>query len=213
MAKIVRKVAKIFGSSAGLDEIAEFGSLAAGSPTFTTDPAVIQSLSQYLSGWFAGVLGGNSPAIEDMNALCFLFAYQIAYIMQSGIPEWDSATTYYKGSLASDGISAFYISLVDNNTNNALTDTTKWHNVTANPGNVITSAAGTTILDSTSDEFQTVIGSTTQIIQLPDSSTLALGWRFNISNFSTGEVTVNLHDGTFRINVPSNQTVVLTLTA
>lgn len=130
MAKITRKVAKIFGSSAGANQIAKFGSLAAGSPATysgaTADPATIQSLGNWLSGWFAGVEGANSPAIEDLNAFCYTMAYQIAYQMQEGIPEWDSSTTYYTGSIVQDGSANIYYSLVDNNLNNLVSDTSKW---------------------------------------------------------------------------------------
>lgn len=130
MAKITRATQKIFGSTAGTDQIAKFGSLAAAAPVRYTGaaatPANIQALSQYLSGWSSAVLGGNSPAIEDMNALCWLFARQLAYIFQAGIPEWDSATTYYIGSIAQDGSGNQYISRTDDNLNNALTDTTNW---------------------------------------------------------------------------------------
>ncbi len=127
MTKLARTTQKIFGSSAGVDQISEFGSLAAGVPAFTTSPATIQALGNYLTGWFGAVLGGNSPAIEDMNAIHFLFAYQLAYIMQSGTPEWDTATTYYKGSLASNvGGGLVYMSLTDTNVGNAQTDATKW---------------------------------------------------------------------------------------
>ena len=118
MSAIARKTAVIFGSSAGLDQIAEFGSLAAGTPAFTTDPAVIQSLSNYTEGWFGAVIGGNSPAIEDMNALCYLFSYQIAYLLQAGIPVWDSGTTYFTGNFVSDGSGSLYYSLINNNLNN-----------------------------------------------------------------------------------------------
>lgn len=107
MSKIVRKNQKIFGINAGFDQIAQFGSLAASAPTFTTDPETIQALSNYLVGWFNGVEATNSPAIEDMNALCYLYAYQLAYLMQQGIPEYNSATTYYMGSLINVPISVF----------------------------------------------------------------------------------------------------------
>lgn len=126
MSKILRKVQKIFGSSAAPNQIARFGSLAAGSPTFTTDPAVIQSLGNYLSGWFGAVIGANSPAIEDMNALCYLFAYQLSYVMQTGVPEWDATTIYFKGSLVNDGNGVLYVSLTDNNTGNALSSLANW---------------------------------------------------------------------------------------
>lgn len=126
MAKIARATMKIFGSSAGANQIAQFGSLNAGSPTFTTNVTTIQALSNYLVGWYNAVIGGNSPAIEDMNALFYLYAYQLAYLFQTGIAEWDSGTTYYTGSLVNDGLGNIYTSLLDTNLNNALTNTTYW---------------------------------------------------------------------------------------
>lgn len=126
MAKIARKTQKIFGSTAGFQQIAQFGSLAASAPVFTTDPDVIQALSNYLQGWYAAVIGANSPAIEDMNAVLFLYAYQLAYMMQEGVAEWDAGTTYYTGSLVNDGSGVLYISLTNNNTGNLLTDFANW---------------------------------------------------------------------------------------
>lgn len=127
MAKIARAVQKIFGSSAGVNQIAKFGSLAASAPVFTTDPTLIQSLGNYLTGWFGAVIGANSPAIEDMNAICYLYAYQLAYLMQAGIAEWDATTTYYTGSLVTQvGTGLVYRSLTDTNLNHAVTDTTNW---------------------------------------------------------------------------------------
>ncbi len=126
MAKITRATQSIFGSSAVSGQIKQFGSLAAGAPLTTVNPETIQALSNYLGGWFSGVLGSNSPAIEDMNALCYLFAYQLAYILQAGVPEWDDGTTYYIGSFASDGIGGIYRSLTDTNINHALSNATHW---------------------------------------------------------------------------------------
>lgn len=144
MSKIIRATQQIFASGAGLDQIGQFGSLAAGSPTFTTDPDTIQALSNYLTGWFGGVVGDNSPAIEDMNAICYLYAYQLAYILQSGVAEWDSATTYYIGSMVQSS-SSIYVSIIDTNLNNAVTDATKWKVLSANPfttlGDTLYSAA------------------------------------------------------------------------
>lgn len=126
MAKIIRKNAKIFGDNAGVSERAVFGSLAAGAPAFATDVETIQSLANWIGGWFEAVQGANSPAIEDMNAFCYVMAYQIAYGMQTGVPEWDDATTYYIGSLVNNGSGVLYRSLTDDNLNNALTDVTNW---------------------------------------------------------------------------------------
>ncbi len=129
MAKIARKTQKIFGSTAGGTQIAQFGSLAAAAPAYTTDPETIQALANYLTGWYGAVVGSNSPAIEDMNALCYLYAYQLAYVMQSGVPEWDAETTYYIGSFASDGAGYLYVSLTNDNLNNALTSVANWRRV------------------------------------------------------------------------------------
>lgn len=128
MSKLTRVLQKIFGSTAGTDEIAQIGSLAAGTPAFTTDPATIQALGNYLQGWYGVVLANNSPAIEDVNALDFLITRQLAYIFQAGIPEYDATTVYYKGSLVNSGGLA-YASLTDANTGNAVTDATNWRTV------------------------------------------------------------------------------------
>jgi hypothetical protein len=127
MSKITRAIQKIFGGSlAPSSNIAQFGSLAAGSIAYSSDPAVIQALSQYLNGWSAAVQGSNSPALQDRNALDFLFSRQLAYLMQAGLAEWDSTTTYYTGSWCQvDGVP--YLSLTDTNLgNNPTTETNDW---------------------------------------------------------------------------------------
>lgn len=128
MAKIVRKTQLIFGSAAP-SQLGQFGSLAAGTAVYSADPAVIQSLSNYLNGWVAAILGGGSPAIEDMNGLCYLFAYQLAYNFQMGVAEWDAGTTYFTGSLVNDGTGATYASVIDNNTNQAVSVATAWRKI------------------------------------------------------------------------------------
>lgn len=125
MAKLTRKTQRLFGSSAGANQIAQFGSFAANSPLFSSDPAVIQSLSNFLTGWFGAAVGANSPAIEDMNGLFLVAFYQLAYLMQAGVAEYDTGTTYYTGSLAMSA-GQIYVSQVDNNTNNALSNRSFW---------------------------------------------------------------------------------------
>ena len=126
MSKITRKNQKIFGTSAGFEELAVIGSLADNSPAFSTDVETIQSLANYETGWFGVVLGNNSPAIEDMNSLCYVYAYQLTYLFQSGIPEWNTSAIYYKGSIVTDGNGFAYKSLTDDNTGNSITSTTNW---------------------------------------------------------------------------------------
>ena len=141
MAKIVRQTAVQFGTSAGSNQIAQFGSLNAGSPTLysgsTAAPSGIQNLSNWQAGWFNAVVGANSPAIEDLNAFCFVTSYQIAYQMQEGIPEWDSGTNYYIGSIAQDGSGNIYVSKTNSNLNNALTSSTNWRLLIGNNSTVV----------------------------------------------------------------------------
>lgn len=127
--KLARVLQKVFGSTAGPTDLGVIGSLAAGSPAFTDDPLEMQSLPNFDEGWFGVVVGANSPAIEDMNSLCFLLSRQIAYVLQTGVPEWDATTSYFIGSIAQDGTGVMYVSLTDNNLNHALTSTANWRSV------------------------------------------------------------------------------------
>lgn len=129
MSKIVRKTQLQFGGSAGAGPggIGQFGSLAAAAPAFSLDPAVIQALSNYLGGWSQAVVANNAFATEDRNAIDYLYAYQLGYVLQQGVAEWDAGTTYYKGSLASSPAGGLlYASLVDTNLNHALSDQSRW---------------------------------------------------------------------------------------
>ena len=118
MAKLTRFTQQVFGSTAAAGRMSEFGSLANGSPATysgsTITPAIVQTLSNYLQGWDGAVIGGNSPALQDMNALQYLFSYQLGYLLQQGIAEYDPTTTYYTNSFVSfNGV--VYVSLRDNN--------------------------------------------------------------------------------------------------
>lgn len=118
MPKLTRKSAKLFAenATAAAGGLAQFGSLAAGTPNFSTDPDVIQALQAYSDGWSAAVLGTKSPALEDRNALDYLLSYQQAYIMQHGIPEWLDTETYYENSYVIDSNGELRVSTIDNNT-------------------------------------------------------------------------------------------------
>lgn len=125
-----RKTQYQFGSAAGAQEIAQYGSFAAGAPLYTTDPADIQDLVQYEQGWQGASVSLN-PAIEDRNALDYLFAYQLQYLLQAGIPEWDAETTYFTGQVVSVGnqYGFQYVSLADDNLNHAVTDPLYWRKI------------------------------------------------------------------------------------
>ena len=119
MAKITRKTAKLFCVTAAPTDVEQFGSFEAlGAPNYTTDPAVIQALSTWQQGWTSEqYLGTFAPYIQDRNAVDLVNLMQLFYILEMGIGEWDSATTYYTNSVVQSG-GGIYLSLQDNNTGN-----------------------------------------------------------------------------------------------
>lgn len=117
MSKIPRVYQQPFGSTGPSGDFGQFGSKAAGSPVNTKDAETIQSLAAFLSGWADAIVSGNVPELEDMNSLFLLIFQQIGYILQTGVPEWDSDTIYYTDSFCQvDGV--IYISLTDDNIGN-----------------------------------------------------------------------------------------------
>lgn len=126
MPAIPRAHQKIFGSSlTAAGNLAVIGSLQAGAPAFTDDPATMQSLANFLQGFNGIVVGNRSPTQEDMNSLLWLITRQLAYLLQSGIPEYSAATTYYVGNVVRVG-NVQYTSLTDDNVGNAVTNTNHW---------------------------------------------------------------------------------------
>lgn len=123
MAKLIRVTSVPFGSTAPAQTVEEFGSKTQlGIPNYTTDPAQIQQLAAWTNGWTAAIATANkAPYVQDMNAFCLVDSYQISYMLQQGIPEWDASTTYYKGSYVQDpsGNGQRWYSLQDVNLNNA----------------------------------------------------------------------------------------------
>lgn len=122
MAGITRKQAKVFGSAlAALNNIAEFGSLKAGSPAYSLDLDAIQSAA-WLQAWAGAVVivGGNPnvPPLQDMNAVFYALTTQIAYLLERGLPEYNATTTYNLYDFCRvDGV--VYQSRIDANTGNA----------------------------------------------------------------------------------------------
>ena len=127
MARLQRVTSKVFAENA--TEVGQFGSLNAGTKVTTTDIATIQALPAWQNGWQAATVGENCyPTLQERNGLDKVQSYFLNYLLQEGIPEWDSGTTYYTGSIVKliNGKNVqLYQSLVDNNTS-ALSDTTSW---------------------------------------------------------------------------------------
>lgn len=132
MAAIPRKLQKVFGSSLAANlNIAQFGSLKAGSPAYSLDLDTIQGLAAWGNAWAGAVItaGGNPnvPPLQDMNAVFLVLTTQLAYLFQNGVPEYLATENYFTGQVVrSAGTQLLYTSLVDNNLGNALGDKTKW---------------------------------------------------------------------------------------
>lgn len=126
MARLSRIFLKVFGTDGPTDDFAKFGSRAAGLPVKTKDPVLIQSLDAWKNGHRAALLtGSRAPFLEDMNAADYVHSYVLGYLLQDGIPEWNTETIYFIGGIVKKpGTFELYGSLVDNNTGNALPDQT-----------------------------------------------------------------------------------------
>lgn len=147
MAKLTRVMQKQFGLGGSASNYGQFGSLAAGGANFTTDPATIQALAAFVGeGWAAAVVGDEIPALEDMNGLFLLAFYQLCYLFQAGIPEYDATTTYFENSFCQvNGV--IYQSLIDTNIGNTPASNPSDWNVVMNstPGANVASGSSITL--------------------------------------------------------------------
>ena len=159
MATLSRVTAKLFGGNAPLGEIGQFGSAKAGSPLNTQDVATIQALPAYANGWGSAIMTSrNFPPIEEVTGVLKTLSYQNCYTLQEGVPVYDINTNYSATSIVKvvNGTNlSFYVSLVDDNIGNPLSDSTKWAKASfagREIGEVVTSAipltdAGLHLLD------------------------------------------------------------------
>lgn len=161
MAKLTRVTGKVFGGSAPLDEIGQFGSALAGNPTNTQDVATIQALDAYSKGWGSAVISSRQfPPIEEVTGALKTISYQGCYLLQEGIPEYDIDTEYSNTSIVksiNNGITTLYVSLANGNKGNALSNATYWKpyvldQIQRNIGEIVTSTipledAGLHLLD------------------------------------------------------------------
>lgn len=185
-----RKNMIIFGEDAGSLERGVFGSLAAGLPLYSQDPDVIQSEPEWANGWFAAVLGANSPAIQDMNSFCFVLSYMIYLIQESGVMIWSGTTNYQTGSLACDEDGTLFVSISDDNLNNLLTDSTKWvlygaRTFAISASGSIPAYARLITADATSEAIMTV--------ELPDLDDVPLGTEITIKAIQQNANVVGLN--------------------
>jgi len=74
----------------------------------------------------------------------------------------------------------------------------------------VATATGTTVLDNTSENLYYFTGTLNQTITLPVVTTLLLGWSFDITNNSTGLLTINSSGGNLVLTIPSGMTAMVT---
>lgn len=125
MAKLTRTTGKVFGATADPTddptlgpEIGQFGSALAGTYNGTTDVATIQALPAWSNGFIDAVTPSNQyPPLPEMTGFGKVLSHQNCYLLQQGMPEWDSATTYYENGFCAYG-DLIYRSLIDENLNN-----------------------------------------------------------------------------------------------
>jgi len=121
MSKLNRKDIKIFGNTAPVADLRQFGSTREGTPVISTDPDVLQALSNYGKAWNKGIVASlNIPPLEEFNTLQYLLSRELAYIQQVGIPEFSLTTTYFanKSIVRTPEDSQLYKSAVDDNLGN-----------------------------------------------------------------------------------------------
>ena len=117
----------LFAGTSDSSSIGVFGSIApgGGGATYSKVIATVQSLNAWGSGWKAEVVSPLRPAIQDFNAVDYVFSYGICYLHEMGIPEYDSGTVYYTYSICQyNGV--IYQSLSDDNVGNTPTPGAYW---------------------------------------------------------------------------------------
>lgn len=186
MAELTTKAQQIFGATGPTGVLGQFGSLKAGSPTYSNDPDVIQGLAAFGQGLSGAIINNAPPAIQDINSLFYLISRQIAYLMQTGIPEWNEDTTYYIGSFVSapNGENgAIFISVTDDNIGNLLSDTSKWMLYRSNKFVIHTATNTYTALYD--DAYIEMVYATTAYVILPEAVASNKGRIIHVQNNST----------------------------
>lgn len=133
MSRIVRAIQKIFGLGQPTD-ISQFGSKSANAYQQTTDVPTIQALPAWSNGWRSGLISNsisgldNVAGLQDQNAVNYVTTFQLAYLLQEGIPEWEVNTAYFSSGpsvVKNPGTTQIYKCISDN-TGQPLSNGTYW---------------------------------------------------------------------------------------
>ena len=120
MARLDRKTLKIFAKDATNNGV--FGSGQDGTKVITNNIATLQSKPAWYNGWLDAIIGTKKfPPVEEFQSVQYVHSYMTAYLFQEGIPEYDSATTYYTKSIVrKSGTYEIYGSKINDNVGNPL---------------------------------------------------------------------------------------------
>lgn len=132
MVKLTRKNQKVFAGNANNNGV--FGSLQSGNKQLSNDPEVIQSLPAYSAGWNDATISSEDlPALEEFQGIQYVVTRQLAYIYETGTPEYDANTNYCLGAeckvIGNEGNYQIFSSVVADNINHPVTDTAYWKEV------------------------------------------------------------------------------------
>ena len=131
MSVLTRQTQKVFASNANVNQLAAFGTMKTGTPQYSSNLATLQT-AEYTQGWSSAILDDKAPYLEEMNAVQYGLSYQIAYLLQEGVPAYDSETNYSNTSIVkviNNNELEFYHSLQNDNLGNALSNTSYWARV------------------------------------------------------------------------------------
>lgn len=122
MAKIPRKTQKIFALNP-VKPNSEFGAIQDGGINPSQDLDVLQQNDAWEDGWASATASPpfDIPPLNDFQTLDYVETSQIAYILQEGIPEYDTGTNYAEKSIVKQiGTYDLYGSVINDNKGNAL---------------------------------------------------------------------------------------------
>lgn len=132
MTTLTRQPYKVFAQNANLDQLAVYGSMKTGTPVYSSSIATLQGETAYGLGWADAILDDKAPYLEEMNGLQYSSSYQIGYMLQEGIPAYDSATEYSNTSIVkviNNNELQLYHSLQNSNVGHALSEPEWWTQV------------------------------------------------------------------------------------
>lgn len=125
MAKLNRRLTKIFAENSGSQGTAVYGSKKMGNVQYSKDIEVLQN-NKYQIGRAEGVTKKKAPVLQEENTIDYVLSHQIKYINQMGVCEWYNQETYYVDSIVNVS-GNLYVSLQNDNINhNPLIDTQYW---------------------------------------------------------------------------------------